>query len=69
MKFWQNYEFYVIKLRAKKHQKKTEQKQNKNKNKTKQKTNKKQRPLPLPHPIKKINVYWLVAAKNQVSNF
>jgi hypothetical protein len=49
MKFWQNYEFYVIKLRAKKHQKKPEQKQNKNKNKTKQKTNKKQRPLPPPN--------------------
>jgi ribosomal protein S10 len=48
MKFWQNYEFCVIKLRAKKH-KKTKQKQNKNKNKTKQKTNKKQRPLPPPN--------------------
>jgi hypothetical protein len=52
MKFWQNYEFYVIKLRAKKHQKKTrtktkqKQKQNKAKNKQKTKT-------PPPPPNKK----------------
>ena len=52
MKFWENYEFYVIKLRAKKHQKKPEQKQNKNKNKTNKKTNKKQRP---PSPPNKKN--------------